>query len=33
MEWTGGNTVSTETYFYRINAGPYNKVNKMTLIN
>jgi flagellar hook assembly protein FlgD len=34
--WTGrddsGKAVSTGTYFYRINAGPYNKVNKMTLI-
>ena len=34
--WTGrdddGKSVATGIYFYRINAGPYNQVNKMTLI-
>jgi len=34
--WTGrddgGKAVATGTYFYRINAGPYTQVNKMTLI-
>jgi len=34
--WMGrddaGRSVATGTYFYRINAGPYSQVNKMTLI-
>ncbi len=34
--WTGrddrGQTVATGTYFYRIKAGPYSKVRKMSLI-
>ncbi len=34
--WTGrddrGQTVATGTYFYRMDAGPYSKVRKMTLV-